>query len=278
MSPTPSYACIWLWDSITVLCDGNVTCGLEDPLGTRSFGNLKSSSLMEIFSSAAVNQLRIQLLSGNSGVPCSTCKLYHQIDESTVDALASSFPYPKRLVLETTIRCNIRCPNPTCNVTNDKKFRFREETYMSWPLFCELIDEVGPYLEEIRFYNYGEPFLHPRAIDMLEYIRRTNPSVRIITSTNGLLLSKGDKARRIVENGLLDWICFTIAGCDEETYQRYHPGGTFAEAIRGMKALVDEKIRTGKSRPTVHWRYLASYVLKAEQKESNTFRPPPVAG
>src|SRR5437016_5640249 len=38
-------SCEYLSDTLTVLCDGNVTCGLDDPNGTRSFGNIKLSSV-----------------------------------------------------------------------------------------------------------------------------------------------------------------------------------------------------------------------------------------
>jgi hypothetical protein len=31
---------------------------------------------------------------------------------------------------------------------------------MPWALFCKVIDEAGPHLEKLYFYNYGEPFLH----------------------------------------------------------------------------------------------------------------------
>jgi hypothetical protein len=34
---------------LTVLCDGNVTCGLDDPNGTRSFGNVELSSVDAIW-------------------------------------------------------------------------------------------------------------------------------------------------------------------------------------------------------------------------------------
>ena len=47
-SAAPLY-CEWLWHSVTVLCDGTVTCGCADPFKTRNHGSLKSSSLREIF-------------------------------------------------------------------------------------------------------------------------------------------------------------------------------------------------------------------------------------
>jgi hypothetical protein len=159
-------------------------------------------------------------------------------------------------MLEPTIKCNIRCTNETCNIANDAAFHLRREDFMSWPMYCKLMDEAGPHLQEMVFYNYGEFFAHPKALDMLAYAKKVNPRMRIATSTNGILLARDGIAERIVEEGLLDSICFTIGGVDQETYVRYHKAGSFDKAIDGMRRMVEAKRRTGKTAPLVHWRYL----------------------
>src|SRR6185437_1689943 len=124
------------------------------------------------------------------------------------------------------------------------------------PLFCKLIDEVGLHLKNLYFYNYGEPFAHPKALDMLAYAKKVNPSVRVTTSTNGILLAREGLTERIVSENLVDWICFTIGGIDQETYGRYHKSGSFEKAMTGMRRMVEAKRHAGKAKPTVHWRYL----------------------
>jgi hypothetical protein len=163
---------------------------------------------------------------------------------------------PRRLILETTIRCQLRCRNTTCDLNNDRGFKVREEPFLCFDVFRKLMDEAGPHLGAMYFFNYGEPFLHPRAVDMLQYARRTNPSMTITTSTNGLLLERGDAIPRIVAGRLLDSINFTIAGYDDPSYQLYHKGGRFAQAFGAMRALVEEKRRHGLASPWVKWRYL----------------------
>jgi MoaA/NifB/PqqE/SkfB family radical SAM enzyme len=91
---------------------------------------------------------------------------------------------------------------------------------MQWPMFCKLIDEVGPPLKELYFYNYGEPFLHPKALDMLAYIEKTKSEIQVTSSADGILLAREGRAQRIVSEGLVDWICFTIGGVGQETYAR----------------------------------------------------------
>ena len=246
-----AFYCQWLWHAITILADGNVTCGLDDLFGMRSFGNVQTQSVKEIISSTALNSLRSNLL---SGIRCKTCNLYSRVDDTNRSLLTPS-PYPKRAVIESTIRCNIRCRNAVCDVNNDRTFHGRKEDYLRLETFCKVIDEIGPYLESLYFFNYGEPFLNPHALDMLMYSRRMNSKMHIATSTNGILLGKR-KAEYIVENTLLDNVCFTIGGCDQNSYEKYHKQGVFAEAFAGMKNITDAKKYLKKERPFVHWRYL----------------------
>ena len=237
-----AYYCQWLWHAITILADGNVTCGLDDPFGMRSFGNVQTQSVKEILDSAALSSLRSSLL---SGIRCKTCNLYSRVDASNGNLLTPSLPYPQRAVIESTIRCNIRCRNAVCDVNNDHSFHVRKEDYLKLETFCKVIDEIGRYLKSLYFFNYGEPFLNPRALDMLAYARRINSEIHIATSTNGILLSK-TKADYIVANALLDNVCFTIGGCDQDSYEKYHKEGEFAEAFAGMKNIADSKKRLKK--------------------------------
>jgi pyruvate-formate lyase-activating enzyme len=247
------FYCNYLWDSITVLSDGNVTCGFDDPFGTRSYGNIRTASVREIFASAGIRQLREKLLSGSR---CETCHLYTPVSELAGRALPPILEMPKRLILETTIRCQLRCRNTSCDLNNDRSFKVRKESFLAMDLYRKLMDELGPHLGALYFFNYGEPFLHPKAIDMLAYAKSVNRRLHIATSTNGLLLARGDGARRIVEEGLVDWINFTIAGCDDDSYQRYHHGGSFKDAFEGMRRVLEEKHKLGKTAPIVRWRYL----------------------
>ena len=169
---------------------------------------------------------------------------------------AARVVYPRRLVIEPSIKCNIRCNNETCNIANDKTMILRQSNFMDWDMFRRLIDEAGSHLEELYFYNYGESFLHPRALDMLAYVKRANPRIHITTSTNGILLARKERAERIASEGLVDDITFTIGGVDQATYAMYHKAASFEAAMLGMRHLLEEKRRIGADRPRVHWRYL----------------------
>ena len=247
----PQY-CYWLWNTITVLCDGTVTCGLDDPHGARCFGNVGRSSISDIFRSDAVDERRLRLL---SGWRCSGCDLHTEVGPELFHALAPSSPHPKHAVIEFTIRCNIRCRNDICAHNNDPKARTRKRDFLSFEDYSSVLDEIGPSLQELFLFNYGEPFVHPRAMEFLRYARMANSSMRISTSTNGTLLSEV-AADKIVKFALLDEICFTISGSDVDTYRKYHVGGDFNAAVTGMRAVVEAKHRHRRRKPLVKWRYL----------------------
>jgi len=248
-----SLYCEWIWHAITVLCDGTVTCGLDDPFRVRSYGSVRSQTLREIFAGNEVHKRRSDLQAGRR---CLECSMYRSAAGVPSSDFVPSNPMPKRVILEPSIKCNIRCNNETCNIANDPRIHLRREDFMPWPLFCKLMDEVAPQIDELWFYNYGEPFVHPKALDMLAYARRLNPKLFLGTSTNGIMLARPGMAERIVGEKLLDRICFTIGGVDQASYERYHKSGSFDAAMQGMRGIVEEKKRLGRDRPIVHWRYL----------------------
>jgi hypothetical protein len=106
----------------------------------------------------------------------------------------------------------------------------------------------------IDFFNYGETFLHKRAIEMCEYIKSRFPHVYLYTSTNGLAFTE-EQARRLAQSGI-DEVTFSIDGACQESYATYRKRGEFAKAIRNLSALVNEKHAKGLDVPFVNWRYI----------------------
>ena len=47
---------------------------------------------------------------------------------------------------------------------------------LDFDLFRRVVDEAGPSLGRIDFFNYGEAFLHKRAVEMCEYIKTQLPA------------------------------------------------------------------------------------------------------
>jgi hypothetical protein len=119
----------------------------------------------------------------------------------------------------------------------------------------EMLLDTKDTLKQIQLYNYGEPFLDKRFLDILRLIRRIVPEVHITTSTSGTVIPNG-WPEIIVKEGLLNHIVFSIDGASQETYSRYRIGGDFDKAFKNMTDLIKYKEIYGKSVPEVTWQYI----------------------
>jgi hypothetical protein len=106
----------------------------------------------------------------------------------------------------------------------------------------------------IDFFNYGEAFLHKRAVEMCEYIKARFPQVYLYTSTNGLAFRDGD-VKRLVHSGI-DEVTFSIDGATPESYAVYRQRGDFDKALRNLRLAVDAKRKAGRDVPFINWRYI----------------------
>jgi hypothetical protein len=160
---------------------------------------------------------------------------------------------PSRLYIECTAACNISCAQACC-APETGITRTRKAGMLDFELFRRVIDEAGPSLGRVDFFNYGEAFLHKRAIEMCEYIKAQFPHIYLYTSTNGLAFTE-DQARRLVRSGI-DEVTFSIDGATAETYVKYRQRGDFDKAIRNLRAAADEKRSAGRDLPFINWRYI----------------------
>jgi pyruvate-formate lyase-activating enzyme len=97
-----------------------------------------------------------------------------------------------------------------------------------------VVDEAGPAVERVDFYNYGEPFLYRYLVDALRHVRAALPAATIAISTDGMQVRE-DVEKTIVNERLLDWLIFSVDGCDAESYSRYRIGGTFNIAFANLR-------------------------------------------
>ena len=239
---------------MVLLCDGRMVCGCADPYGRRVLGDTRSASVSAIWTGDTASHLRRDLLNGGSKF-CGDCplKLPLKRDETPPGRSLDVGSLPSRLYIECTAACNISC-NQACCAPETGITRTRQAGMLDYDLFTRVVDEAGPTLGRIDFFNYGEAFLHKRALDMVEYIKSRHPHVYVYTSTNGLAFTE-DAARRLARSGI-DEVTFSIDGATPESYVKYRQRGDFTKAIRNLTALVGEKHARGLDVPFVNWRYI----------------------
>jgi MoaA/NifB/PqqE/SkfB family radical SAM enzyme len=115
-----------------------------------------------------------------------------------------------------------------------------------------VVTEAGPGIERVDLFNYGEPFLYRHLVAALRHIRAVMPTTAIAISTDGMQIREPVESA-IVDERLLDWLIFSIDGCDSESYRRYRIGGDFETAFSNMLRFHSHALGTG---IRVAWQYV----------------------
>lgn len=150
--------------------------------------------------------------------------------------------------IEPTNHCNLKCPecpSGTGSLT-------RQLGLMKSEFYKELIDEICPAGFYVQLYFQGEPFINKNLTQMIEYAQKKKMYVSI--STNGLLINQ--KNVDAVLNNAPDKLIFSIDGLDEESYQNYRVGGTFAEADKALRLIVRRKKERKLKKPFIELQFI----------------------
>ncbi len=248
------FTCSWPWTTATLLCDGRLVCGCADPYGKRVLGDTRTTSVSAVWTGETASRLRQDINGGGSRF-CGDCPLKLPLKK---DALPPQRgldvgTLPSRLYVECTAACNISCAQACC-APETGITRTRQAGMLDFDLFTRVIDEAGPSLARIDFFNYGEAFLHKRAVEMCEYIKTKFPHIYLYTSTNGLAFTEAS-VKRLVHSGI-DEVTFSIDGARSESYVKYRQRGDFAKAIRNLGIATKEKRDAARDVPFINWRYI----------------------
>jgi wyosine [tRNA(Phe)-imidazoG37] synthetase (radical SAM superfamily) len=118
-----------------------------------------------------------------------------------------------------------------------------------------LLKDTKETLITILLYNYGEPFLDKRLLEIMRLAKRLVPDVYIGISTNGTVLP-ADWSESIVKEQLVSGIKFSIDGASQETYGRYRVGGSFEKAFKNMVILNDYNKMYKETNLLIYWQYI----------------------
>jgi hypothetical protein len=248
------FRCTWPWEMLVMLCDGRLVCGCADPYAKRVLGDARTESVAQVWTGPTIRALRGDLNAGGSAF-CGDCSLKLPLADHEMPPVREldAGRHPRRMFIECTAACNISCFQACCAPETGIS-RTRQAGMLDVDLFTRVLDEVGPSLARIDFFNYGEAFLHKRAVEMCEIVKTKYPHIYLYTSTNGTALSE-EQARRLVHSGI-DEVTFSIDGARAESYGRYRQRGKFDVALRNLQAMADEKQRSGRDLPFLNWRYI----------------------
>lgn len=151
-------------------------------------------------------------------------------------------PVPRKLKLELTNACNLRCI--MCPSSQAK----RKRGMMDWNLFQQIVHEAKRIkIPHVGMYSTGESMLHPRFCDMVAYAKKHDLYVSVCT--NAQLLTQ-DCSRMLIDAGL-DAIRYSIEGFRKTRYESIRRGGKFERLLSNIEYF--KGLRDERKAPTTIW-------------------------
>ncbi|MFA5272450.1 MAG: radical SAM protein, partial [Candidatus Omnitrophota bacterium] len=136
-----------------------------------------------------------------------------------------AFKGPFHVQIDLTDYCNNNCLACWCNspLLEEKKHSDQQKHSLPFELAKELMDNLSEMgTQEIYFSGGGEPFCHPRIMDILAYAKKKGFVCYV--NTNFTLLDK-DKINKLVDLGV-DHLTVSIWAATAEVYAKTHPNKT----------------------------------------------------
>jgi MoaA/NifB/PqqE/SkfB family radical SAM enzyme len=152
---------------------------------------------------------------------------------------------PTFLQVEPVGQCNLRCQMCAIQFRRDGP-PFGPPAFMDFDLFTRLLDQF-PALKELQLQGLGEPMMHPRFFEMVEYA--AGRGIKVSTNTNATLLT-ARRAERCVTSGLGE-IHISIDGATPETYEKIRVRARFGRVIANVEGLVEARRRLDAASPRI---------------------------
>jgi len=150
--------------------------------------------------------------------------------------------------IEPTNHCNLKCPECPSGLG----ILTRPLGLLKSSEFSKLIDQISDTAFYVQLFFQGEPYINKDLPAMISYAQSKN--IYISISTNGHFVT--EKNVDYVLDNAPDKLIFSVDGLDEESYQKYRVGGTFEQADRGLRALINRKVERGLKKPFVEFQFI----------------------
>lgn len=154
-------------------------------------------------------------------------------------------PYPSKLFVETTTRCNLQC---SMCIKQKKNGEFREGD-MSLATFNALLPALST-AEAVVLNGLGEPLLHPSLAYFVRLAKVTMDEQGWVGfQSNGQLLNL-NRAHSLVKAGI-DRVCLSVDAVSPDTFRSIRQGGEFKDVEQALdifdevRTLNDRKLDIG---------------------------------
>jgi radical SAM protein with 4Fe4S-binding SPASM domain len=154
-------------------------------------------------------------------------------------------PLPRFLQIEPVGQCNLRCQMCPIQFRRDGP-PYGPPAFMPFHELKRILDQM-PEVEHLHLQGLGEPLMHPRIFDMIEYASARG--IEVSTNTNLTLLTKA-RAERCVRSGLAQ-IHVSIDGATPETYNSIRVRSSLSRVLENLAALNEARHQAGMDGPGV---------------------------
>jgi MoaA/NifB/PqqE/SkfB family radical SAM enzyme len=158
---------------------------------------------------------------------------------------------PQHLRLEASSNCQLKCPS--CPTAAGVVQQALGGGFLSFESFKKIVDE-NPHLLHIELSNWGEIFLNPQIIQIMEYAYKRGV---ILTASNGANLNtmKEEVLESLAKYRFRRITC-SIDGASQETYRIYRKGGNFDQVIDNIKKINHYKQKYNTQFPLLYWQFV----------------------
>lgn len=167
--------------------------------------------------------------------------------------------FPSQLMVDITEVCNlgcIHCPHPAFKVSNHYSKQMLDPK-----LNVRAVNEVRQFGENItkyiRYTSNGEPLVHPKSYEMIQYAV-DNSNTKVTLTTNGTLLNE-KKMSKLLDTGL-HMIDVSLDAFKNETYKKVRVGGDLDITKKNVLKIIELRNKINS-----HSKIIVSFV---EQKEN----------
>lgn len=177
-----------------------------------------------------------------------TVKILLSFSISRIIRKAVIWGMPLSYSIEPTNHCNLKCPECPSGLG----ILTRPLGIMSPALYKELIDEISETGFYVQLYFQGEPYINKNLKGMIKYAQQKKMYVSI--STNGHFFNEGNIDSVLKKSP--DKLIFSMDGLDENSYQNYRVGGSFAKVDKGLRMLAERKKELRLNKPFIELQFI----------------------
>ncbi|MFN3871969.1 MAG: radical SAM/SPASM domain-containing protein [Ignavibacterium sp.] len=150
--------------------------------------------------------------------------------------------------IEPTNHCNLKCPECPSGLgaLTRPLGLLKTDDFKKW------IDEIKQTGFYVQLFFQGEPYINKNLPEMIKYAQENKIYVSI--STNGHFINETN-IEKILESAP-DKLIYSVDGLDEESYQNYRVGGTFAQVDSALRTLVKRKKELKLNKPLIEFQFI----------------------